>query len=153
MSTNAVPGHGASLAVELDPVGSQGTFTVVGELADVKPPTLMRTATETTIHNENIDSQITGVLRRDPMTFTINFIHDNTTHDHTAGIMKLLIDNTVAGWRYRGPGGTAGDDEWIMSGQIESFDRTVPAREGVQTADVSVRLSGPMIIDAVTIGA
>jgi hypothetical protein len=143
--SDARPGHGAILAVELSPL-TPGVFTAIAELLEVKHPDLTRPETETTPHNEGIDSYQLGVLNRSPLTATVNFIYNNNTHDHLTGLYSMIRDNLRRGWRLRGPEGSAGTDEWIMSGQVQNVSRTTPARSGQITADVTIRMSGAMIL-------
>lgn len=149
----AQAGHGTTIAIELDPVGSQGDFTVVAELnGDIQWPELNRPSTETTPHQDDIDDHVLGRLGRGPLTFSVNFVYNDGTHDHLTGLIKKMTDNVMFGIRLRGPGGSANTDEWICSGQIESFSETSPVREGARTAEVTIRLRKQMKIDGVLIG-
>lgn len=151
--SNAVAGHGATIAMELAPTGSPGVFTAIGELnGDITWPELSRPETEITPHDDSIDSWVLGVITRGPLTFSVNFIFDDGQHDHLTGLYSALINNEQRGFRLRGPGGTADVDEWICSGLVQAMTQTAPVREGVRTADVTVRMSGPMIIDSVVVG-
>lgn len=151
--TDAIAGHGATIAMELDPTGSAGAFTVIAELnGDISPPALSRNAEEVTPHQDNIDSHVLGVLRREPLTFSVNFIFDDQTHDHLTGLINAIKTNEVRGWRIRGPGGSADTDEWISSGQVSNFAEVNPVRDGARTAEVSVVMSGPAIKDGVAYG-
>jgi hypothetical protein len=152
--TQAVAGHGATVAMELDPTGARGTFTVIAELnGDITFPELSRGETEVTPHQDHIDSWVLGILRRGPLTLAVNYIFDDQTHDHLTGLISAIKDNEVRGFRIRGPGGSANTDEWIASGQVQLVGPiTNPVREGARTAAVSIRLSGPMKIDGVSFG-
>lgn len=152
--TRAVAGHGATIAMELDPTGSPGVFSTIAELnGDISPPALSRGESEVTPHQDNIDSWVLGILRRDALTFSVNFIFDDETHDHLTGLHRAIVTNETRGFRFRGPGGLADTDEWIMSGQVQNIQQVNPVREGARTCDVSVRMSGPMKIDGVAYGA
>jgi hypothetical protein len=151
--SQAVAGHGATIAYEADPSGSPGTFTVIAELnGDITWPELNRPETETTPHQDDIDDWVLGRLGRGPLTFSVNFIYDDPTHDHLTGLYKKIIDNELFGLRLRGPGGTAADDEWIASGHVQAITQMSPVREGARTADVTVRLRKQQIIDGVSVG-
>ncbi len=152
--SDAVSGHGALIAVEPDPSGAQGTFQTIGELnGDIPRPEMSRGESEVTPHNDNIDSWVFGVLRRGPLTFSVNFIFDDAEHDHLTGLYDAIITNERRGYRLRGPGGSDSSDEWICSGNVQAITPTDPVREGARTADVTIRMSGPMIIDGVAVGA
>lgn len=151
--SQAIAGHGALIAIELDPTGSQGTFTTVAELnGDIQEPGYNRPETEVTPHQDTIDSWVTGRLGRDPVTFSVNFIHDNNTHDHLTGLENKIINNENFGIQFLGPGGTAGTDEIIASGFVTNLTITNPVREGARTAEVTIRLSKQQITDTVSVG-
>lgn len=150
--TQAISGHGALLAMEKDPGGSPGVFTTVAELNSDLGVGANRPETEATPHNDTIDSWVFGVLRREPWSFTVNFLFDDDTHDHLTGLQKLLYDGTTFGMRFRGPGSTGPTDEIIVSGQVTNMMQTNPVREGIRTAEVTFRPSGLMSVDGVAIG-
>lgn len=149
----AVPGHGATIAIELDPTGAQGVFTVVAELnGDITWPELNRPETETTPHQDDIDDWVMGRLGRGPLSFTVNFIFNNSTHDHLTGLYHMIIDNVLFGIRMRGPGGASNTDEWIASGHVQAISQVSPVREGVRSSEVTIRLRKQMKIDGVLVG-
>lgn len=151
--SQAQKGHGATIAIELDPTGAQGTFTTVAELnGDINWPPLQRDWTETTPHQDDIDDGVTGVLTRGELSFSVNFIFDDETHDHLTGLQQKIVDDELFGVRMRGPGGSANTDEWIASGHVVGFTQTSPVRSGARTADVTIRLRKQMRIDGVAIG-
>ena len=146
----AIAGHGALIAVEQDPAGMQAVFTTIAELnSDFGQPEVSRGEAEATPHNDKIDTWVLGVLRRSPLVFSVNFIFDDVTHDHLTGLYNALDENETRGWQIRGPSGLALSDEWIMSGAVQALAPTNPVREGVRTMDVTVRMSGVMLIDGV----
>lgn len=149
----AVPGHGALVAIELSPSGSPGSFTTVSELnGDITWPGLTRPETEVTPHQDTIDSWVTGRLGREALTFGMNFIYGDGTHDALTGLQALMIANTRFGVRLRGPSGSSDTDEIIASGQITSITHVDPVREGARTSQVTIRLSKQMKIDGVSVG-
>ena len=150
----AIAGHGSTIAMEADPAGAPGVFTVIADLnGDITMPELTRPEEEVTPHDDTIDSWVLGVLTRGPMTFGLNYVFDNATHDHVAGLINAIIDNETRGFRLRGPAGTTDTDEWIMSGKVQNVGPiTNPVRSGARQGSVTIRLSGPMIMDGVTVG-
>lgn len=141
----AVAGHGATIAMELDPTGAAGVFTTIAELnGDLTGLGLSRPETDVTPHQDDIDSWVTGVLMREPWTFSVNYVYADTTHD---ALRTAILDKTRHGFRFRGPGGTTDTDEIIASGEVTSWNETNPVREGARTAEVTLRMSKAMIID------
>jgi hypothetical protein len=156
MSDAAVQGHGASIEVEVGTapgyVPVSGTFSEVTELGgDVVWPTISVPETESTAHNDNIDFWKPGVAQRDQLSFTINYVDGDTVHDMFLASPLLKL---TRGFRLRGPGwDTVGVDEVIASGFIQSVGPiTHPVKEGLRTAQINVRLSGPMIVNGASYG-
>lgn len=151
--SRAQAGHGTLIAMELT---VPAVFTTFAELnGDIEFPGINRPETEITPHNDGIDSWSLGVMHRDALKFSVNFIFDDETHDYSSGAYGKLQSNAFVGFRVRGPGVTVGGigaDEWIASGQVQSVMQKAPVRQGVRTADVTVRLSGPMIIAGAQFG-
>src|SRR5678810_550549 len=139
MSVNQKSGHGTILGVQLTPPAN--TFTDIAECGDVTPPELSRNDFDGSTQNENIDSWVvSGLLRRGEFSQQINWIPDNATHDHLTGVYKLMIANTMTGWRIRFTQVTP-ELVWIMSGKIKSLKPVAP-NDGKLTSDMVVRMSG-----------
>lgn len=138
MSVNALSGHGTLIA---------RNGTPIAELGDMTPPALQRNEFDTTTQEEDIDSYILGVLRRSAMTFPLNFIPTNGTHDHLTGLYAAIIDNDVDEYTVTFPDGTV----WIMSGMVQNIVPTAPL-DGKLSANVTLRFSGPMQIEDLPIG-
>jgi hypothetical protein len=146
MGAQAISGHGALIAWQ--PSGS-GAFVTIAELRDLTTPGLSRNEFDATTQNVDIDTYVLGVLRREALAFSMNFIESGEpTHDHVTGIQKGIIDNLMTGWRYTFPNGL----QWIMSGQVQAIKMTDPV-DGLQSADVTIRMSGVMSIAGQVIGA
>lgn len=148
--SQAVKGHGATIAMELDPQGAPGVFTTIAELnGDINEPGLSRPWTETTPHQDTIDSGVTGRLGREPLTFSVNWIFNDTTH---VALRDAIIDNQFTGFRILGPGGSAGSDEIIASGFVTNIGVTNPVREGARSGEITVQLSKAQKVDGTIVG-
>ena len=145
MGALAKSGHGALIAWQ--PSGS-GAFVTIAELRDLTTPGLSRNEFDATTQNVDIDTYVLGVLRRAALQFTMNFIESGEpTHDHITGIQRAIIDNMMTGWRYSFPNGLT----WLLSGQVQNIKITDPV-DGLQSADVTIRMSGVMSIGGVVVG-
>ena len=145
--TLAVSSHGTLIAYQPTPGGA---YTTIAELGDIDLPGLMRNEFDATTQDKDIDSWVLGVLRRNPFTVPVNFLPTDPTHDHLTGLQKLIIDNTVTGFRVTFPV-AAGVVVWLMSGQVKEVASTAPV-DGKLAANVSIRFSGPMAINSLAIG-
>lgn len=138
--TLAISSHGTLVAVQLTPGGA---FTDVAEQGDITPPALSRNEFDATTQEKDIDSYVLGVLRRGSFTQPINWLPGEATHDHVTGVYKLMIENTVTGWRITFPDEDA--TQWIMSGQVQNIVPQAPV-DGKLSCDLTLRFSGPMQI-------
>lgn len=138
----AISAHGT--LIEHSPGG--GGFVEIGELGDFTLPGVMRNEFDATPHNRDIDSWVMGVLRRDPITFPV-FFNAGTNPEHV-DLRDSIIANSFDGFRVTFPDG----DSWVGSGFVRQMQQTAPV-DGLFTANVTVRLSGPMLINGVLVGA
>lgn len=150
--TLAISSHGTIIEVQLTPGGA---FTEIAEQGDITPPEWMRNEFDATTQEKDIDAYVLGVLRRGQFVNPLNFLPGNNTHDHVTGVMKLMADNTVTGWRLTYPDPAA--TRWVMSGQVQALKPGAPV-DGKLALDMTLRFSGPMQIGPtagpmVTIGA
>lgn len=148
----AVGGHGSLIATEAVPI-VPGTFIDIAELTSDIDFGFTRPYADTTPHNDTIDSGVPGVMRRDPLNVSGNFIFANASHDHLTGIQKHWIDGDKFGILFKGPAWASGVDEIIASGHIIAFKRIAPNGEGPFGFESIFMLSGVMSIDGVDVGA
>lgn len=142
-------GHGA--LIQRAPIATPTTFTTIAELGDITLPGLDHNEFDALQHNQNIDSFILGVLRRDLMTIKLNFLPSDPTHDHLTGLIKATTTNPVPmdGFKIIFPDLV---NTWVASGQVKSMNNIVLPVDGLSTADAAIRFSGRMVINGVLIG-
>ena len=99
------------------PVGGSVSFSAIAELRDITPPALTRNELETTTHNEEDDAYLVGIRRHGTMTFMVNFVPDNASHDEATGLQQAWLDGTRDIYRITYPDGT----RWIFSGFVTNF--------------------------------
>ena len=141
---SGIHSHGTVIAKQTD---GAGPFIEIGNIGDFSPPSLQRNEFDVTTHNNDIDQYILGVLRRGSITFPINFIPDDATHDHLTGLYDSIITHEVTGWQITFSEGTI----WIFSGGVSNIVPNAPV-DGALRADVTIRPTGPMQIEALVVG-
>lgn len=144
----ALSAHGT--IIQRAPAATPTTFTTIGELGDITMPGLMRNEFDGTPHNRDIDTWVMGVLRREAITFPINFNTTDPSHDHLTGLYKAIIDNSYDGYKISMPAADTG--VWVLSGFVRNIAPLAPV-DGIQRANVTIRPSGPFTLNGVVIGA
>ena len=141
--TIAISGHGTLLARA--PAATPTVFTTIAEVGDISLPGLMRNDFEALTQDRNIDAYILGILRRNPLQISVNFLPS----DHVTGMLKALITEPppIDGYKMTFPGGVI----WLVSGQVKGFDIKAPV-DGKLSADVTIRPSDRMTIAGIVIG-
>jgi len=150
----AQSGHNSVIAVELGLPPVMGTFTAIPELrGDLPGLSGTRDFTEGTPHGEDIDSGVTGPIKRDESSFSLNYDPTNATH---TGMRAAWLATTVAnrrrGWRFWGPNGAPGVDEVIQSGEIVAWKDSSPEGAGIRTVSITVRFSKQAKVDGLVYG-
>lgn len=143
-------GHGA--IISRAPLATPSTFTPIAEIGDVTLPGLDHNEFDATLHNNNIDTYVMGVLRRDLFTIRLMFLPSDGTHDHLTGLIKSCTTNPppLDGFKIIFPDLA---NTWIASGQVKNVNNIVLPVDGLSTADVGIRFSGRMSINGTLIGA
>lgn len=112
------------------PIARVGDMTLLG---------LMRNEFDSTSHDRDIDQFGFGVLRREPITFPLFFDVNEATHNHVDGLYQAIISPLLEGFTVTQPDGF----KVLFSGRVRNITPTAPV-DGIQTANVTIRASGPM---------
>lgn len=136
--------QGTLIAVSVDPnwppdspVGGSVSFTEIAELREITPPALTRNTIELTNHNNEDDEFIVGIRRHGDLSFNVNFVPTNGTHDHQTGLQKKWFDGTRDIYRLTYPDGSA----WLFSGFVTNVAPAAPVDERL-AADITIRPTG-----------
>lgn len=143
MSENALSGHGTNVDYQQTPGGA---WVEISEVKDVNSPGLTRNEFDASTQNDDIDAYVTGLLRREATTLSINYVPTDPTHDEETGLQSLIIGKVRTGFRFRYPDSTF----IIASGEVTGFTHTEPV-DGLMTAEATLRFSGPMLINTTLI--
>ena len=135
MGINAQVGHGTRISYQVG-----GVFVNIAEVKNIVLPAMMRKTFDTTTHSRGIDSYVMGSLRRSKLSFGVNFIPNNITHDHLTGMYRYLIHNIKTNFRVH-----VGGLIYTVKGRVQSIAPIAPM-DGLLAAEISIRLSGPMSI-------
>ena len=142
--SDGLSAQGTLIAVSADPnwppsspVGGSPSYTEIAELREITPPALTRNTIELTNHNNADDEYIVGIRRHGDLTFNVNFVPSNGTHDHLTGLQKKWFDGTRNIYRLTYPDGSI----WLFSGFVTNVAPSAPVDDRL-SADVTIRPTG-----------
>ncbi len=131
------------------PAGTPTVFTTIADLESVELPELDSNEDDTSVQNKTIDQYVMStLLRRKPVKLSLNMLPYDGTHDHLTGLYKAKIDCTLDGYRFTH---TASSLIWVASGYVKTLSPKTP-KEGKLQLDATLRFTGQMTIQGVTIG-
>lgn len=120
-------------------VAAPTTFTTVSELVSVTPPGKSRNKIETTTHNDGAESFVLGIMRQKDLSFRINWLPDDATHDT---LMDDLDNNVRAVWQVAFPSGIT----ITAQGRVQRFEPADAPPDAAQQADVTIAWASPLVI-------
>lgn len=141
--SDGMSAQGTLIAVSPDPnwptvgAGDPVNFVDIAELREITAPALTRNTIELTNHNNADDEYIVGIRRHGDLTFNVNFVPQNGTHDHTTGLQKKWFDGTRDIYRLTFPDGTS----WLFSGFVTNVGASMPVDDRLG-ADITIRPTG-----------
>jgi len=125
---------------DFNPSGTPVSFTDIAELRNITYPNLTRKDIETTTHNEQDDQHIVGIRRHGDLSFDMNFLQRNATHDHLTGLQKKWFDGDRLIFRVTGKDGANGT-AWLFSGFVSGIAPSAPVDDRF-AAQVTIRPTG-----------
>jgi len=114
-------------------------FTPIAEVLDIKPPALSADTEEVT-HQGSPDGwkeYIVTLLDGGEVSFDINFIPTDTTHNAAAGLLADYSARTKRNWKVVFPDGTA----WQFAAYVTGFEPDAPVG-GKLAASVTLKVTG-----------
>ena len=129
-----------------DPVGAINTLlktdgVLVAEVRSINGLSLSVKSVDTTSH-----SSLTPWSRATPtlldagdLTFEINYIPTDPTHNNSSGLLSFLTNRTTKSWTLTFP--DSGATTWGFDGFISKFDMTAPV-DNVLTAKITITATG-----------
>ena len=132
------------------PNATPTVFTTIAELDTVALPELTANEFDASVQNANIDKYVvSSLLRRKPLALTLNMLPYDASQDHLTGLYSAKINNTFDGYRFTH---AASSLIWVASGYVTAISPKTPM-EGKLQIDVTLRFSGVMSIQGVTVGS
>jgi len=137
--TNAIAAYGTLL--KTGDGGSPETFTTIAEVTNIGGPSLKLDAIEATSHDstEGWREFIGGLLDGGEVTFDVNFIPTNATHDASTGLVADMVARTHRNFELVFP--DTSETTWSFTALVTNFQSNEPV-DNKLSASVTLKVSG-----------
>lgn len=137
--TDAIAAFGTLL--KIGDGGSPESFTTIAEVTTIGGPSLGLDTIDATNHDSTAgwEEVIGGILRSGEVTFDINYIPTDATHDASTGLIADMVARTKRNFELVFP--DTGSTTWSFTGLVSKFAPSAPV-DGKLSASVSLKLSG-----------
>lgn len=142
--TEAQKGHGTILA-KGDSLSPE-TFETIAEVLDIDGIKLGLEALDATSHDSpgGWMERIGGLLDGGELSFSINLIADNATHDELTGLHSELVARSKKNYQLTLQG-SSGTKVMTFAALVTAYEVKAPV-EGKLTADVTLTISGAVSV-------
>lgn len=138
MATSAIRSYGTLLKIG-DGATSEA-FTTIAEVTSLSGPSLELRTAEVTAHDGGGWAEHIGtILDAGEISFGVNFVPTNDTHDYPAGLLKDMTDRTLRNFQFVFP--DTGSTTWTLPAYVVSFEPDAPV-DGALSAEFTIRVSG-----------
>jgi len=138
--TQPLSSHGTLL--QLGASGGGGPYTTIAEVVDASGPSFQQATHDAPSQDITWMKKVAGLVSAGEVTFDINFIPKNSTHDDSTGLLSILGAQVVTGFKllYNDAGaGTA--SYWSFDAYMVGFDQDVPV-DGILMASITLQING-----------
>ncbi len=131
--------YGTLLKIGDAATGTAINYTTIAEVGDIDGPSMSVDTIEMTNHSSPGARKefIPSLIDSGELSFPINFIPDDATHDDVTGIQKVMNDRAVWSWQMDFPDGST----VTFSAMVTKFGVKEPVA-GKLSADVTLKISG-----------
>lgn len=126
--------------------GSPETFTTIAEIKSITGPEISRNVIDVTTHNTTggWEEALAGLLRSGEVSFDINFVPTDATHDPTTGLLAAIKNNTKTNFQITFPDGSPAT-VWSFSGYVTKFG-TGAEIDNVLNASITIKPTGAITL-------
>lgn len=136
--SNAISSYGTLLKV--GDGAAPENFTAIAEVKDISGPSFSLGTEEVTNYSSNGWREfVATILDAGEISFDINFIPSETTHDVTTGLLADMVNKTKRNFQIEFP--DTGATTWTFAAYVTGFELSEPV-EGALGASVTLRITG-----------
>lgn len=121
---------------------NSGVFTTVAEIVDSAGPSFEQATHDAPSQDITWMKKVAGLVTAGELTFDVNFIPKDATHDDSTGLLSLIGLQYTTGWQlvYNDAGaGTA--SSWALDAYCVGFNQDVPV-DGILKSSMTLQLNG-----------
>ena len=138
MPTAAQNAHGTLL--KLGDGGGSEVFTTIAEVKDISGPQLTRNELEATSHSSGgWDEYVAGIKRGGQVTFDVNWVPNNATHDSSTGVLSKFNGGTAVNFKL--VENTTSPLTWSFAAIVTNFSTNKPV-DGIRGGSITLRITG-----------
>lgn len=121
--------------------GSPESFTTIAELLDIEGPEMELDTEEATSHSstDGWAEYIGTILDAGEMSFEVNYVPTNATHNATTGLIKDMTARTKRNFQLVFP--DSGNTTWSFTALVTGVSPAMPVR-GKLTGKISLKITG-----------
>jgi len=140
--TQPLSSHGVILKVG-DGATPTEAFTEIAELVDIAGPAISKGTHDAPNQNTDWMKRVVGLLNAGEVTFDVNFIPMEPTHNETTGgLLAEIRKNVPTNWQMIYPDVETGtDSQWDMEAFLVNFEQDVPV-DGILKSSVTLLING-----------
>ena len=138
MTSSAIWSYGSTL--QLGDGETSETFTTIAEVKDINGPSFSKDSIDVTSldSSSGFKEYIAGWKDAGEVTFDVNWLPSNATHDETTGLLESFTDNDNHNFKMIFPSATFTID---FTGHISGFNGSLPMAEQAN-ASITIKISG-----------
>jgi len=138
--TQPLSSHGTLL--QLGASGGGGPYTTIAEVVDIGGPTFSQSVFDAPSQEVTWQKRVAGIVSAGEVTFGLNFIPKDGTHDDSTGLLSLLGSIDVTGFKLLfNDAGTGTKSEWAFNAFLTGFEHDLPV-DGIAMANVTLTING-----------
>ena len=132
-----IPSHGTLIQIGDGEVTE--TFATIAKIKDIDGPGFSRAVHDASTQTTDWSEKVPGLKNPGQVTFEINWIPTDTTHDYITGLMKDFVDGTLRNFRFLWP--DPASTIWQLACYVVNYEPTAPV-DGILTANLTLEING-----------
>jgi len=122
-----------------------GAFTTVAEVVDASGPAFQQEVHDAPSQDITWMKKVAGLVSAGEVTFDINLIPKNATHDDSTGLLALIgLQHTTGFQMVYNDAGAGTASSWALDAYVVGFDQDVPV-DGILMASITLQINGQPI--------